>query len=61
MLNTNRFKIEARSGYHNFQNWLVVYDKQTREYLNDGGPHKKHIRFKTSEDVVKYLSERGLM
>ena len=50
-----RFVIEPRADYFRNSTWLVVYDSESGKYLMDG---KAYRRFKSSTDVLKYLSER---
>lgn len=56
----SRYRIESRAtGGKNFKtvSWLVVYDKESKEYIKEGRGYKK---FSNSEEIVKYFSKKGL-
>lgn len=53
----NRFRIEPRAAYtHSSDTWLVVFDKQTGEYIKEPG-RRKFMKFRSSDQIYLELEQ----
>ena len=53
----DKFRIEPRTAYaHSSDKWLVVFDKQTGEYIKEPGT-KKFMKFRSSDQIYLELEQ----